>query len=222
MNIYFVRHAESEGNITRIEHNDGVFLTENGKKQATSVANKLLRVPIEVILSSTYSRAKQTAEILSDTLKKEVIFTDTLIERVVPSEIVGKHMQDEYVQSVYNLLRENFRKENGRHSDEENFEDLKERAIKALDFIKNQPHENVLVVTHGSFLRVLLACMIFGKDITGHEFARTHRAFKNNNTGITFVQYKMAESPLKNDWIIHAWNDHSHLADVSAREKDQE
>jgi broad specificity phosphatase PhoE len=212
MNIYLVRHAQSEGNISQIEHHDGVNLTEKGKEQARSLAARFKNIPIDIILSSSYSRARETADILNIEINKEIIYSDVLIERQVPTEIIGKHIKQDGVQSLYDLLRENFKKENTRHSDEENFEDLKERAGKALEFIKTQPYENVLVVTHGSFLRALLAYMIFGESMTGHEFAQVHRAFRNKNAGITVVEYKATTSPLKNDWLVHDWNDFAHLS----------
>ncbi len=211
MNIYFVRHAQSEGNVSKIEHHDGVKLTEQGKKQAGSLAKRFKDIPVEVIVSSTYIRTRETAEIINEVVNKEVIYSDSLIERLVPSEILGKVADKDDVQAVYNLLRENFLKPDARHSDEENFEDLRDRAGKALDFVTSLPYENILVVTHGSFLRSLFAYMIFGKEITGREFFMVHRALRNKNTGITLVEYKKSSSPLKNDWIIHAWNDHAHL-----------
>jgi broad specificity phosphatase PhoE len=214
MNIYFVRHAQSEGNISKLEHHDGVRLTGEGKAQAEILAKRLKNLPVEIILSSTYERTRQTADIINKELGKEIVYSDALVERRIASSVIGKHTLSEEVKTLYNLLRANFKKENARHSDEENFEDLKARAAKALEFIKSQPHENVLVVTHGSFLRAMLAYMVFGKDLTGHEFAQMHRGFNNNNTGITLAEHKTPSSIFENEWIIRIWNDHAHLGEI--------
>lgn len=54
MKVYFVRHAESEGNVSEFEHADGVNLTEQGRKQAESLAKRFKKIPVGIILSSTY------------------------------------------------------------------------------------------------------------------------------------------------------------------------
>jgi len=214
MKIYFIRHAQSEGNISSVEHHDGVSLSEEGKKQAEFLANRISSLPIDVIVCSTYGRTQETAEIINKKIGKNIILNDFLVERKVPSSIIGKHSRSTEVLDIYNLLRQNFKKIDARHSDEENFEDLSKRAGEALNFIKSQPYENILVVTHGSFSRVLLARMIFGENITGHEFASIHRSFDSSNTGITVVEHKIPESDLQNEWVIKVWNDHAHLGEI--------
>lgn len=77
MIVYFVRHAErlKEG-----ERTSESPITENGIKQATLVAERIKNVQIDVIYSSSYIRAKQTAEIISKVINKPIELWNHLIE----------------------------------------------------------------------------------------------------------------------------------------------
>jgi probable phosphoglycerate mutase len=89
--IYFVRHGETENNAKGIRQGPDGGLSPNGKMQALETA---LRFPKnkgrpEVIIASPYERTKQTAEIIARELKMPVEYSDLLVERKNPSEIVG-------------------------------------------------------------------------------------------------------------------------------------
>ena len=64
MKIYFVRHGESEGNVSKIYQHNETALTPQGEKQARTLAKRFLHIPIDLIISSDLKRAKQTSEIL--------------------------------------------------------------------------------------------------------------------------------------------------------------
>lgn len=64
--VYFVQHGESELNVGK----ETLFitdskLTDEGLKQATLIADRAGRLPIDVILASTLSRAQHTAACIS-------------------------------------------------------------------------------------------------------------------------------------------------------------
>ena len=50
--VYFVRHAESEENITHIFRDHTVPLTENGRTQAEQVAERIARLDIDTLITS--------------------------------------------------------------------------------------------------------------------------------------------------------------------------
>lgn len=82
MKLYFVRHAESVANISRVFSNSGWKhpLTEKGVAQAYDLAQKLIAKNIHHIYSSPVMRAVQTAEILARELQVEVEITEALRE----------------------------------------------------------------------------------------------------------------------------------------------
>jgi broad specificity phosphatase PhoE len=108
----------------------------------------------------------------------------------------------------------------GRVEDGENFDDLKSRALAALDFLERRPEENILVVTHGFFLRVLAASVLFGGNLTG-EFLRAFAlGMLTKNTGLFVFENnpEVARSSgqfytTASRWRIMVWNDHAHLAE---------
>ncbi|MCX6712772.1 MAG: histidine phosphatase family protein [Candidatus Vogelbacteria bacterium] len=212
MKVYFVRHGESEGNATRIWSGSETPLTDLGYKQAEFVANRLGKLPIDLVIASPYVRTQQTAEVIAEKLGKEIITSSLFTERKKPSEVEGLSMDDEKCVSVMAESWKNFYLPDYHHSDEENFEDLKSRAIKAIDFLKKQEVDHVVVVTHGLFLRRLLGVMVFGIDLNEREDRGTCR-FIMQNTGVTISNYnKEKEIGLDTGWAIETWNDQAHLS----------
>jgi broad specificity phosphatase PhoE len=71
--MILVRHGQSEFNVvfskTRVD--PGIHdprLTEEGRRQALAAADRLVRHELALILSSPYTRALQTAQIIAETL----------------------------------------------------------------------------------------------------------------------------------------------------------
>ena len=89
MNIYLVRHGQSEGNLKKFHQGADVPLSKNGKVQAKILAQRFKKIPVDSIYSSPYIRAKQTAEFISKELKLPIEYWDILRERKRPSEIEG-------------------------------------------------------------------------------------------------------------------------------------
>ncbi len=82
MQLYFVRHGESQANRLHIISNRDLphGLTSTGQAQAAALAKQLSSVPITHIFTSPLLRATQTAKILSDILGLPYQITDALRE----------------------------------------------------------------------------------------------------------------------------------------------
>ena len=206
--IYFVRHGESEGNASPVRKGVMSSLSEKGKEQAKSIAQRCTGIHIDLLVSSTVNRAKETAEIISEKISKPIELSDLFIERRRPSEVYGKPKNDPIALHIENEINKNFSKEGWRYSDEDNFDDLKKRALEALDYLANRPEENILVVSHGFFLRIVMACVVHGPDLTGKECEGFIRTFHMENTGMTVLGYDEKNT---NPWWLWVWNDHAHL-----------
>ena len=204
--IYFVRHGESEGNVKLIMQGPETLLTERGREQAVAIAERCAKLPIEAIVSSSMVRAKQTAEIIAEKTNKPLEFSDLFVERRRPKEVSGKHFEDPEVVGFRRAIRDTADID-FRFSDEENFGDLKERAYNALEFLRNRKEENILVVTHGLFLRMIVAYVFFGEQLNGHEIKQLFWKLSHANTGITVIEFNDKE----NSWNLRTWNDHAHL-----------
>lgn len=206
--VYFIRHGESEGNAGPIRRGVDAPLTEKGKAQVSSLVERVTALPIEAIISSTAIRAKETAEIIQKTLNKDIIFSDLFTERRRPSEVLGQPKDSSVARHAGAEIREKFHIPGYRFSDEENFEDLKDRARKALTSLSEQPETSLICITHGFFMRILMAYVIFNDSLTGEMCEYVIRALDMENTGITVLDFNEEDS----SWKIRVWNDHTHLS----------
>ncbi len=221
MKIYFVRHGESEENTTRMYIGMHAKLTEVGIKQAEFVAERFTKIPIDIILASDMFRAQETANTIGKRINREVLFSELLQETSAPSELLGKNPKDPEVMKIQKAwITKRFSAEDAHYSDEESFNDFKQRAQMALQYIVRHEVDNILVVTHGTFLRVMIGIMILGDDFSLDFFKQLRVIFVSSNTGITVCEYKKSiETGDENfylpekvsDWRLITWNDHAHL-----------
>lgn len=215
MKVYFIRHGESEGNIGPFVQGPEESLTQDGVKQAEFMAKRFLPLSLDTILSSPEVRAKKTAEILSQNINKPIEFSDLLVEFIKPSVIIKKPKKDPKVKEIKKLMKDNFHVPGWKHSDEENFEDLKERALKLLNNLLTRKEQNIVVVTHGIFMRMLVAVAVMGKELTSREYWKFFITLGLNNTGITvFKSNDFEEYADVSQWELVTWNDHAHLTDI--------
>lgn len=206
--IYFVRHGESEGNVGPLRQSSNTPLTEKGRRQAIFIAERAKKLPVEAIIASPMKRAEETAQIIVEKVGLNLEYSNLFVERRRPSVSLGKPKDDPEMLALEKTIRDNFHSAPyARHSDEENFEDLRDRAEKALQFLVSRPEQNILVVTHGFFLRIMLAFVTLGASLTGEECGKFIRTFETENTGLTVFEYDKE----RNRWVVLAWNDHAHL-----------
>jgi len=207
--VYFVRHGESELNASGNWIGDNKGMTEKGKLQVYDVVKKLSHTQFDVIISSNIRRAVETGEIIKKEINKEIIFSELFNERAWPSAQVGLSKDDPESRKMQHDIWDNFSNPDYRHSDEENFSDLKTRIKKAFEFLEHIENENILVVTHGFTLRILLAYAVMGDELTGEECAQFVDKFHTKNTGVTILEY--GKTARRTKWHVTSWNDHSHL-----------
>jgi len=100
MDIYIIRHAIAVDRGTPEYEDDSQRpLTEKGKKKMRQIASGLraLGVDFDLILSSPYVRAKETAEILADVFKTkaDVAFSENLVPMGDPDLLIAE-MNEKY------------------------------------------------------------------------------------------------------------------------------
>jgi phosphohistidine phosphatase len=105
MNLYIIRHAIAVDEETAGYESDSERpLTDKGRKKMRQIAKGLrnLGVQFDLILSSPYVRARETAEILVEVfkMKKKITFTESLIPLANPELLVGEINQTYSVDSI--------------------------------------------------------------------------------------------------------------------------
>lgn len=210
--IYFVRHGESDANKAGIRQGPDSTLSEEGQVQAERAGQRFKAFGIDHIVASPYTRTTQTAAIIHTHLHVPVEYSDLFRERKNPSEILGRTSDDPHAIEITKQLFENYHIPGKRYSDEENFEDLKERADAAVRFLEEHQAQNILVVSHGLFMRIFFARALFGEGLTSREFVKTAYSLSSHNTGIAHFEYDPERVGWDNKgWLLKRWNDHAHL-----------
>lgn len=105
MDLYIIRHALAVDAATADYESDSVRpLTDKGRKKMQQIARGLRKLGVEfdLILSSPYMRACQTAEILADVfkMKQKTVFSDNLMPLGNPELLIGEINEKYLVDSL--------------------------------------------------------------------------------------------------------------------------
>jgi broad specificity phosphatase PhoE len=206
--IYFVRHGETELNAKNIRQGAEGSLSELGRTQALDTAKRFPkhRGRPQAIISSPYERTKETAEIIGKVLEMPVEYSDLLVERRNPTEIIGHEGGELEVRHIVDRIDKSYHADDLRYSDEENFIDLRERAKKLLDYIIERPEERIMMVTHGIFLKMVVAYMIHGEQLTASLYNTLSLYNPVNNASMAICSYQ-SHWFKRGVWKALVWND---------------
>lgn len=207
MKCYLVRHGETALNAQKVHQDHSGRLSEQGISQAERIAQRFAHISVDSILASPYERARHTAEIIAAVIHKPIDYTPLLVEIKRPTVVEGKLYSEPEALEVKRQIYEKFHDPAFRHSDEETFVDLRDRAAVLLHHLESRSDDSVLLVTHGEFMKVLVAVMLFGHDIDSRIVLTFHHSLKMTNTGLTVCDYS------DNHWRLLTWNDQAHLGD---------
>lgn len=176
-----VRHGESEGNRDRrFTISTETPLTDLGREQARRAGRHIRRhFTPEVIVSSPYARARETASIISAELKLPIEIEHDLHERDLGC-LKGQS---------YNALRElvrtdpNYDPTNGwawKPEGGESYEDVRRRVIVAIQSLRQRyAGREIVVVSHGG---VMLS-------VWSHIVGAWHGSHLPPNCGIVLVEH---------------------------------
>lgn len=151
--IGFVRHGVTHWNKEgRAQGSSDIPLDKEGVEQARLLAKRLEIGEWDVLYSSDLLRAKQTAEFLSDKLETELHLDSRLRER--SSGLIEGTTEDERVQKWGLDWR-------GLDIGFETHDSIISRGLSFIDEISDKHHDqNVLLISHGSFLKRLLKVLL--------------------------------------------------------------
>jgi len=153
MKIYYVRHGQTDWNLTRKMQGGGTEkeLNETGINQANETRKELENVKYDIIICSPMYRAKQTAEIINKDKNVKTIIDERIRERKL-GKLEGHEITDEIEKQIwdYNL---NYQIPEG-----ENLHDFEKRILGFLEDIKKKySDKTVLIVAHGGVAKVIKA-----------------------------------------------------------------
>jgi len=142
--VYIVRHGQSEMNVAgQFAGQVETPLTDEGRQQARKAGKQAQEFGIDLIITSSLSRAHETARIIAHEIgypEDKIAVDDLLIERDFGSAEGTPYSPDFDFETV---------------PDVEPLNVLHDRLAVFYTKLQNLPAENILVVTHGSSGRML-------------------------------------------------------------------
>lgn len=168
--LYVTRHGETDYNRDHIMQGSGVdsALNETGRAQAEALAARLADAPLDAVYASTLVRARQTAKILGAPHEPlPYAYLDDLKE-ISWGVYEGTPPTDERTAAM-KAIKTRWRAgevdapvEGG-----ESPRQVERRARQAIEVVlAAHAGEHVLVVTHGRYMRIMLASLLYDGDLT--------------------------------------------------------
>ena len=225
-----IRHGESRTNATNTfqagNQYDADPLTSRGEEDARRLAQRLVALPVELIVSSSYLRARSTAGLIAEAtsaphvipVRKGSSWVDlpagdpdvrnheSLLREIdVPSELQGLRFDDPRARTIQHAAMAVADQPNSHYSDEENLHDLWRRAEEIRQYLEARPERLVVVVSHGGILKVWLAHLMF-KALAGLDTSDQLAAYRGftrlgwwDNTGVLSLRFNRLQGWL---WLM--------------------
>lgn len=162
--IYFVRHGQTEYNLKKLYMGSlDIPLNPTGVSQAEKFAIIAKDLNIDLIVSSDLIRAKETAQIISNYIKKPIIYNSLLRERSL-AKLEGRPKENNININLFDI---------------ENDYDFKQRIYLSLFFIEGiVDHSNILIVSHSHVFKAISQNSLFATDkriISNCEYSRVSK-----------------------------------------------
>ena len=159
--IYFLRHGQTEYNLKKLYMGSlDIPLNPTGIIQAEAFAIIAGDLDIDLIVSSDLIRAKETAQIISNYIRKPIIYNSLLRERSL-GKLEGRPKENNIDINIFNI---------------ENYYVFKQRIYFSLFFIDSiVDHKNILIVSHSHVFQAISQDSLFSTDkktISNCEYSR--------------------------------------------------
>ena len=171
MLLYIVRHGDPDYKTDT--------LTERGKIQAEAVGKRIAASKIDRIFSSPLGRARQTAEILVQSLNLAVEYKAEFRE-VNNGDLAG--MNNDLANELYpNLYWRKFEWEQ-HYPNGESPKEFYERVKAAWEKLINSNHKSIILVTHGGVINVIMHL------VNGIEYSNKNNTYKIGTADYIIVE----------------------------------
>lgn len=207
-NVYFVRHGETESNMGGFYQSPDVELSQKGHEGARAVAERFKHINVDTVLSSPFTRARQTAEHIAEATQRPLGICDHAHEVLNASVMWGKHFDSEVGKTYEAEKAKNFNNPDWQPNGAENYYLVSQRVNRVIAQLEENEDSNIVLVSHGNFLRYLIArLMLAGKDDVETNTIIYKSLARMSNVAITFFEYDEAK------WKLITWNDFAHFAE---------
>jgi probable phosphoglycerate mutase len=152
--FHLLRHGERASGPVLVGRMPGIGLTERGRAEIATMAERLAADDIAAVYSSPLQRTRESAEIVASRLGLPIAYRDDLIELDF-GEWTGKTFDQ--IRTDPHWPPWNTRRSVSSIPGGESMRDVQHRVVAALLEIGDKhPHEAVVVVSHGDVIRAAL------------------------------------------------------------------
>ncbi len=188
--IYLIRHGQTNANRKLLHQNPNEPLSLLGREQAEKAALFFANQNIDILVCSSFVRARETAEIIGRGLRLPLAAFDSLVEFRRPNYLYNKsHVS---VGSAIYIARLFFHRENPVWNDDgaENMFAVRNRVEDAKRMLTELEGERIVAVSHAIFMDMFVTLACQNKKLTVFEFIGGLLNFKKTpNTGIIHLTY---------------------------------
>lgn len=156
MRLLITRHAQTEDNEKNVIQGGDSKISEKGIVQIDRLINRLKKEKIDLIVSSDFGRCKVTSEKIAKLFSIPVEY-NTLLREKNDGDWIGKNVRE----INWDSLEGSFETRHAPNG--ESLVEVCERARKALkSLIENygETEKTILIVSHGTFLRLAVGNLI--------------------------------------------------------------
>jgi alpha-ribazole phosphatase/probable phosphoglycerate mutase len=149
--LYFVRHGQTDWNVQgKLQGHADIPLNNAGRAEAAGLSQRISAIDFDICFSSDLQRAIETARILTATRPLTIKSVSALRERnfgLWEGRLFSELLEYEKGDQLF--------------PDIESDEEIQKRTFPLLhEIVSNYPGASVLIVTHGSVIRSLLAHLL--------------------------------------------------------------
>ncbi len=155
MNLYIVRHAQTDYNVQgkEVTGKDHIHLNDEGKRQLVSLENRLKDVQLDKIISSPSVRTLATAEPIAALTGLEIEEDDLVREK-------SNGDWEDLDPSLHNWDSLEGTFETRKPPQGESLSEVKQRAAEFFEKLLKLDDENVLLVSHAAFLKIFVGHLL--------------------------------------------------------------
>ncbi len=203
MEIFLVRHGETEGNVAQRHQSTATPLTQKGKQQIMEAASTLKELKPTHLLASSVLRAVESAQIIGLSLDMIPETSEVFRELDRPLHLNGnfhKSIGSLWFYALWYFGLSDHQKYGG-----ESYKDLRNRIQAAQAVLAQYPSDaRVVVVSHSVFINFFLAHACDSRPLTPWRAAiRFWKILTIKNGSITKMRYQPHPSPKVCDWRLH-------------------
>ena len=210
MHVYFVRHGATRESENHTHQSPNASLSPKGNEQASSVAEYLRSVNPDIILSSEYTRALETARIIGMRVGRVPVTNGLFYEIMRPSKLYGQSVFG--IETLWYVVLSVLHHKNPawRYADAENFCEISRRAERALEYLKNSQgtYASVVVVSHTVFINLMVAYMCKNRLLGMLDLVRTFFHIERMKNGeVIHLEYRGNATTNTCSWYVITENE---------------